>query len=191
MKLLQIIFIIVAVGVLGYLGVDVYKRFQENQTVYTEIVSLTNSLTASLEESRSSKSENTEHSREVSAMPQEEVIENIQPQENQEELPQDSPTEEITAQQAPEEPRNEKSIYTVIDDENEIKKIFKTTLSIEQAQEVLKKTGFYNGPIDGKLREALKKAIIEFQIAHDLDPDGVIGKKTTRIIEQYLEKQDQ
>lgn len=59
-------------------------------------------------------------------------------------------------------------------------------LSYRQMQTALKNAGFYKGPIDGKLGKQTKKAIVQFQKTHRLKADGVIGKKTTAALSQYL-----
>ena len=56
----------------------------------------------------------------------------------------------------------------------------------DQVQLALKNAGYYNGPVDGKLGEKTKRAIAEFQKAHDLHADGVIGKKTWNTLKTYL-----
>ena len=57
----------------------------------------------------------------------------------------------------------------------------------KKVQSALKKTGFYNGPIDGKIGEKTKKALKEFQKANGLEIDGVVGKKTWIRLQKYLD----
>lgn len=54
-------------------------------------------------------------------------------------------------------------------------------------QRALRNTGFYSGPIDGVLGESSRKAIKEYQILHELKPDGVVGPKTWASLKLYLE----
>ncbi len=58
----------------------------------------------------------------------------------------------------------------------------------DQVQLALKKAGYYNGTVDGKIGEKTKKAVAEFQSAHNLKADGVIGRKTWNVLKAYLDK---
>ena len=62
------------------------------------------------------------------------------------------------------------------------------TLSIKQTQTALKNAGFYKGPVDGKLGKQTKSAIKQFQKAHGLKADGVVGKRTAKGLSKYLTK---
>ena len=64
--------------------------------------------------------------------------------------------------------------------------ILRVDVNPDQVQLALKNAGYYNGPVDGKLGEKTKKAIAEFQKAHNLNADGVIGKKTWNTLKTYL-----
>ncbi|MBU0650829.1 peptidoglycan-binding protein [bacterium] len=59
-------------------------------------------------------------------------------------------------------------------------------LSAKQIQRALKKSGFYQGSIDGKIGPKTKKAIIKFQKSKGLKADGVVGKKTTAELKKHL-----
>ncbi|MBU4306197.1 MAG: peptidoglycan-binding protein [Candidatus Omnitrophica bacterium] len=59
-------------------------------------------------------------------------------------------------------------------------------LSAKQIQTALKKAGFYNGALDGKVGPNTKKAIKAFQKAHGLKADGVAGQNTCVKLKQYL-----
>lgn len=59
-------------------------------------------------------------------------------------------------------------------------------LSREQIQIALKNANLYDGPIDGKIGKKTKAAIKEFQKAHNLKVDGIVGKQTSLQLEQYL-----
>lgn len=59
-----------------------------------------------------------------------------------------------------------------------------TTRNIQLA---LKKAGFYQGDIDGKVGKATTKAIREFQKSNGLNADGIIGKQTWSKLRQYLD----
>ena len=64
--------------------------------------------------------------------------------------------------------------------------ILRVDVNPDQVQLALKNAGYYNGPVDGKIGEKTKRAIAEFQKTHDLNPDGVIGKKTWNTLKTYL-----
>ena len=64
--------------------------------------------------------------------------------------------------------------------------ILRIDVNPDQIQLALKNAGYYNGPVDGKLGEKTKRAIAEFQKAHNLNADGVIGKKTWNTLKTYL-----
>jgi peptidoglycan hydrolase-like protein with peptidoglycan-binding domain len=56
-------------------------------------------------------------------------------------------------------------------------------------QTALKNSGFYTGAIDGKIGPKTKSAIMEFQKAKGLKPDGRVGPKTWAELEKYLLRQ--
>ncbi len=62
----------------------------------------------------------------------------------------------------------------------------KSKLSVKEAQTALKNSGFYKGPIDGKVGPKTKEAIKEFQKANGLKADGMVGKQTARKLSIYL-----
>lgn len=55
-------------------------------------------------------------------------------------------------------------------------------------QTALKNAGFYKGPVDGKIGKGTKRAIKDFQNAHGLSADGVVGKKTWSVLAEYLSR---
>lgn len=57
----------------------------------------------------------------------------------------------------------------------------------EQIQNALKNAGYYKGEIDGKIGPKSKKAILDFQIDNDLEPDGVVGSRTWSRLKDYLD----
>lgn len=59
-------------------------------------------------------------------------------------------------------------------------------LTAKQMQRALKKAGHYAGPIDGKIGPKTRRAIVEFQKEQGLKPDGIVGKKTTAALREYL-----
>lgn len=165
MKILQILLLILGIGVVIFLGKNIFQRFKDNKVLVEEINSLGDTLYKSLETYRFTPAGGSDNV--------------TQPAEEEQ------PQQEIAAPQ--EEPQEE--IDNIIEDANEIKRIFRSQLSIEQTQEALKKAGFYMGPVDGKLYELLKKAIVQFQMSSGLNHDGIIGKNTSRALEQYMEKE--
>ena len=66
-------------------------------------------------------------------------------------------------------------------------KILRVLVTPHEVQTGLKNDGYYTGAIDGKLGAGSKRAIKEFQTDHDLESDGIIGKKTWAELKNYLE----
>ena len=64
----------------------------------------------------------------------------------------------------------------------------KTRLSIRQAQKALVTAGFYKGAVDGKEGPLTQKAIKEFQQAHGLKADGVMGPATSEALSRYVQE---
>ncbi len=64
--------------------------------------------------------------------------------------------------------------------------IIRVDVSPQKIQLALQNAGFYSGPIDGKIGDKTKQAIAEFQKAHDLAQDGIIGKRTWAELKAYL-----
>ena len=57
----------------------------------------------------------------------------------------------------------------------------------KQIQKALQNAGYYKGTIDGKIGPKSKRAVIEFQIDHDLVADGKIGPQTWAALREYLD----
>ena len=57
---------------------------------------------------------------------------------------------------------------------------------IKQVQRALKQAGFDPGSIDGLIGHRTHTALMEFQKAHHLEPDGVLGVKTWEALRAYL-----
>ncbi|MCM8763571.1 MAG: peptidoglycan-binding protein [Candidatus Omnitrophica bacterium] len=58
--------------------------------------------------------------------------------------------------------------------------------SVRNIQEALRKAGFYDGAVDGKLGPKTKEAIKNFQKSRGLQVDGIVGKATWRELAKYL-----
>lgn len=57
---------------------------------------------------------------------------------------------------------------------------------VTDMQAALQNAGFYKGVVDGKSGPLTKKAIVEFQKANGLEPDGKVGSKTWAVLSAYL-----
>ena len=57
---------------------------------------------------------------------------------------------------------------------------------VKQVQRALKQAGFEPGPNDGLIGHRTHIALIEFQKAHRLEPDGVLGVKTWEALRAYM-----
>ncbi len=55
-----------------------------------------------------------------------------------------------------------------------------------ELQKALKAAGVYEGKVDGKVGSKTKAAVVEFQKAHSLKADGVVGQKTWNELKAYL-----
>ncbi len=58
--------------------------------------------------------------------------------------------------------------------------------SKHEIQQALKNAGFYNGPVDGKIGPMTQEAIRQFQQAHGLKVDGVVGTQTWQQLAPYV-----
>ena len=67
------------------------------------------------------------------------------------------------------------------------KDIIRVGVNAEKIQTALKKAGYYDGPIDGKMGSRSQKAIAEFQKDHNLTSDGIIGQRTWIELKKYLD----
>ncbi|OGX06038.1 MAG: hypothetical protein A2Z88_02865 [Omnitrophica WOR_2 bacterium GWA2_47_8] len=63
----------------------------------------------------------------------------------------------------------------------------RVSASVEDVQSALKKAGYYEGSIDGKLGSGTKQAISSFQRDNGLNADGIIGRKTWDLLKQNLD----
>lgn len=61
---------------------------------------------------------------------------------------------------------------------NALSKIGSTGGEVSEIQSRLKEWGYYNGAVDGIFGTATKNAVIKFQKANGLIPDGIVGSKT-------------
>ncbi len=57
---------------------------------------------------------------------------------------------------------------------------------VMEIQAMLKKIGYYSGPINGSFTPQMQQAVIQFQQNFALTPDGIIGPNTYRVMERFL-----
>ncbi len=57
---------------------------------------------------------------------------------------------------------------------------------IKNVQRALKHAGFDPGPVDGHLGPRTKKALVGFQKAQGLEPDGIVGMKTWAALSRHM-----
>lgn len=63
-----------------------------------------------------------------------------------------------------------------------LSKIGSTGTEVSRIQSRLKEWGYYDGKVDGIFGVATKNAVIKFQKANGLTPDGIVGSKTLAAI---------
>ena len=64
--------------------------------------------------------------------------------------------------------------------------IIRVGVSARELQKALKAAGVYAGKVDGKVGAVTKAAVVEFQKAHSLKADGIVGQKTWNELKVYL-----
>ncbi len=78
---------------------------------------------------------------------------------------------------------------TIVDETNKTASFdIKDRPTNKAIQTALSNAGFDPGSIDGRMGRKTKEAIRAFQRAHNLHPDGKVGKKTWDLLKEYLEK---
>ena len=63
----------------------------------------------------------------------------------------------------------------------------KSRPNAKEIQMALKKAGYYQGAIDGKIGKQTRQAIRKFQNDNNLSADGKVGKKTWSILSKYFD----
>lgn len=85
----------------------------------------------------------------------------------------------------------ESRIGSLQEEESVIKSIYRTPSGFElpsvNIQKALKKAGYYQGALDGKIGPATRDAIRAFQTDNGLQADGVCGSQTWSKLKSYLE----
>ncbi len=66
--------------------------------------------------------------------------------------------------------------------------IIRVNASVSDIQRALKNAGSYTGKIDGKAGAGTKAAIMDFQQQHHLTADGILGKRTWKLLKSYLKE---
>lgn len=62
---------------------------------------------------------------------------------------------------------------------------------VMELQALLKKLGYYHGPVDGVFGPQTERAVVRFQKNYGLTPDGVVGEQTQRTLQRYLRGYDE
>lgn len=65
--------------------------------------------------------------------------------------------------------------------------IIRVSATPGQVQTALKKAGYYQGNIDGKIGSGTKSAIVQFQKDNNLKADGVVGRQTWQKLQEFAE----
>ena len=60
------------------------------------------------------------------------------------------------------------------------------TMSKKDIQTALKNAGYYDGPVDGKIGQKSRTAIMDFQKDMGLKTDGIAGRQTKEKLLKYL-----
>ncbi len=76
-----------------------------------------------------------------------------------------------------------------LSDATKKQKVVLKSPSAKDIQAALKNAGFYKGEIDGKIGSSTKQAIIKFQEANGLNPDGAVGSRTWEKLSEYLKQE--
>ena len=71
---------------------------------------------------------------------------------------------------------------------NELKDLIRVDASAQDVQLALKNAGYYDGNVDGKIGPRSHKAIMDFQMDHNLKGDGIVGKQTWLELKSYLDQ---
>ena len=79
-------------------------------------------------------------------------------------------------------------VHTTADDVQEaiLEYRMRSAKRVKQVQRALKQAGFDPGSIDGLIGHRTHTALMAFQKAHRLEPDGVLGVKTWETLRAYL-----
>ena len=66
--------------------------------------------------------------------------------------------------------------------------MIRVNASVGDVQRALKSAGSYTGKVDGKAGAGTKAAIMDFQQQHNLTADGILGKRTWKLLKSYLKE---
>jgi len=64
--------------------------------------------------------------------------------------------------------------------------IIRINATTEQVQQALFNAGYYEGAVDGKIGAKTKKAIEDFQRSRGLKIDGIVGRQTWEVLQEYI-----
>jgi peptidoglycan hydrolase-like protein with peptidoglycan-binding domain len=62
------------------------------------------------------------------------------------------------------------------------------SMTKKDVQTALKRAGYYDGAIDGKIGPKTRKAITDFQADNKLKVDGIVGSQTRAALLKYLDR---
>lgn len=81
------------------------------------------------------------------------------------------------------------ALEEALSDATKKQKVVLKAPTAKDIQTALKNAGFYQGDIDGKIGSKTKEAVVKFQEANGLNPDGNVGSRTWEKLSEYLKQE--
>ncbi|MBO3463448.1 peptidoglycan-binding domain-containing protein [Aetokthonos hydrillicola] len=75
------------------------------------------------------------------------------------------------------------SVLSLADQASALEKAGNQGVEITSIQRCLQKIGYFRGPVTGKFGSLTKNAVIQFQKAHGLAADGLVGSRTEQLLQ--------